>query len=318
MPGRDQTVSEKHIVLICQLNWNGFVPGDIIEIDSFTTHEISGLRSYIIADTGNGEEGYLPLKCTYPCPPDLIHEENITEGSIIISRVNTLKGELKDVPTPELTAYSVEIPVYPGFKDQQLQVYLPEWTQEPKKIELINSVSGKHIVDEDAMNYISGRHVNMKLTDLRPGFYVLYIHYPYGWKHEIKLIKKYPEQMDTDFFPLERLDPIPPVELTDDFSNELKNTALKLNIEWGENFGKPLGPRILQIYPELKSEEIEALELLCNNAKYEFFGLYTKAINDKSISEMEVYHQIYDKYPWINKDNLSMLSSQGNYYAMRG
>lgn len=102
-------------------------------------------------------------------------------------------------------------------------------------------------------------------------------------------------------------------------SPEVLNAGLELALEWGQNFGKPVGPRLAVLHPELSAGQLEACELLCQEAKYFAFrvlyDLYEQGYKDPSTQQ---YHQpVLDKYPWISGENLNRLLTQGRYYAWR-
>lgn len=104
-----------------------------------------------------------------------------------------------------------------------------------------------------------------------------------------------------------------------ELSPEILNQGLDMALEWGENFGKPIGPRLAALYPELSVEQLWACEKLCQEAKHFAFKvlyeLYGAGHKDPSTAQ---YHDVVlDKYPWVSSQNLSRLLTQGRYYAWR-
>ena len=102
-------------------------------------------------------------------------------------------------------------------------------------------------------------------------------------------------------------------------SGEILNQGLDRALEWGENFGKPIGPRLAALYPELSVEQLEHCEMLCQEVKYFAFQvlyqLYEQGHKDPSASQYD--RPVLEKYPWVSSENLSRLLTQGRYYAWR-
>ncbi len=102
-------------------------------------------------------------------------------------------------------------------------------------------------------------------------------------------------------------------------SAEVLNTGLELALEWGENFGKPIGPRLAVLFPKLSPEQLEAYEKICQEAKYFAFEVLYKLYENghKDPSTQQYDRPVLDKYPWVSNENLSRLLTQGRYYAWR-
>ena len=100
------------------------------------------------------------------------------------------------------------------------------------------------------------------------------------------------------------------------------NQGLSLAMEWGEHWLKPIQERLAVLHPELSKEELDGYNEVCRQAMFEGFEiLYTLANPNQGENSSDVSTDrmgwMMEKYPWINKDNLSRLYSQGMYYAMK-
>ena len=94
---------------------------------------------------------------------------------------------------------------------------------------------------------------------------------------------------------------------------DIINIALKLSLEWGKGFVKPLDIKLMKALPYLSGTDIEKI------SEY--------VIQERDEVLWKIYYPNWDvdaqkatikKYPWINKDNLASLDSQGKYYAWHG
>jgi hypothetical protein len=104
-----------------------------------------------------------------------------------------------------------------------------------------------------------------------------------------------------------------------ELSAETLNQGLNMALEWGENFGKPIGPRLAALYPELSAEQLEKCEKVCEEVKsfafqvlYELYGA-----GHKDPTAAQYHNVVRAKYPWVSSENLSRLLTQGRYYAWR-
>jgi hypothetical protein len=103
---------------------------------------------------------------------------------------------------------------------------------------------------------------------------------------------------------------------------DILNDGLDLAMAWGEDWLKPIQPRLAKLHPELSAEELEAYNTVCQEAM--LFGCekakqYTAiAMAEEHTKNLELFSsQIRQRYPWANDDNLSCLFSQGIYYALK-
>lgn len=100
---------------------------------------------------------------------------------------------------------------------------------------------------------------------------------------------------------------------------EILNAALALSLEWGENFGKPIGARIRAQYPELTADDAAALGTWCAEVKkFAFDAVEEEFPKIEAGSTGTATTQISAKYPQLDDENLSRLNSQGMYYAWHG
>ena len=103
---------------------------------------------------------------------------------------------------------------------------------------------------------------------------------------------------------------------------DILNEGLHLAMAWGEDWLKPIQPRLAKLHSELSIEELEQYNTVCQEAM--FFGWeqakqYTAiAMAEEHKRNLEMFSsQIRQRYPWTNDDNLSRLFSQGIYYALK-
>ena len=100
------------------------------------------------------------------------------------------------------------------------------------------------------------------------------------------------------------------------------NEGLHLALAWGEDWLKPIQPRLAKLHPELRAEELEQYNTICQEAMrfgYEKAKQYAAiALAEEHTKNLELFSsQIRQRYPWANDDNLSSLFSQGIYYALK-
>lgn len=98
------------------------------------------------------------------------------------------------------------------------------------------------------------------------------------------------------------------------------NKALSLSLEWGKEWLKPIQNRLMYIIPRLSGNDIEKISEYIIGVRDDIFE---KIYNDHFDSESQTFDSdvvriTKEKYPWINKNNLSRLDSQGRYYAWHG
>lgn len=100
---------------------------------------------------------------------------------------------------------------------------------------------------------------------------------------------------------------------------EILNVGLEMALEWGENFGKPIQPRLAERYPNLNEKQLDGYSEICKKVKSLGFDLiyelYPKGGVDSARGNWR--QEILEQYPWVCEQNLSHIYSQGCYYAWR-
>lgn len=99
----------------------------------------------------------------------------------------------------------------------------------------------------------------------------------------------------------------------------LLNEGLCLAMEWGENWLKPIQPRLCELHPELSRETLNEIDLFCRKAMQEAHELVKEMITNQGLN---VNHEAYsrnlrERHPWINDENIARLHSQGMYYSLK-
>ncbi len=98
-------------------------------------------------------------------------------------------------------------------------------------------------------------------------------------------------------------------------NDKIANAALNLSLEWGENFGKPINARLIEMFPQVSETQAAELDRLCKEIKRYAFDLYYDMVASNKMNEGTVQQKIKTRYPFLDKDNLSRLGTQGMYYA---
>lgn len=109
-------------------------------------------------------------------------------------------------------------------------------------------------------------------------------------------------------------------------TDEILNVGLSLALEWGENWLRPIQERLARLYPNLRSDQLDE----CNSTCQSVMKLSNKLILSSTTLQLSMAKgeglqtgqkewemAILKSYPWINKENLGQLFSQGMYYAMK-
>ena len=97
---------------------------------------------------------------------------------------------------------------------------------------------------------------------------------------------------------------------------EIENYALKISLEFGENFGKDISERLLRKIPNLMESEIVNYKELVKNVEKDCWNcadLNGPQINAEQLNEFLI-EKIFKKYTWINKQNQSNIFSKFSYY----
>lgn len=97
-------------------------------------------------------------------------------------------------------------------------------------------------------------------------------------------------------------------------SHELVNAAMKLSLEWGADFGKPIQARLMKMFPEVTQAQADELEELCKQIKRFSFDLYFQVPAGK-MTDSGVQAKIREHYPFLSHEVVQRISVQGMYYA---
>lgn len=99
----------------------------------------------------------------------------------------------------------------------------------------------------------------------------------------------------------------------------LLNEGLALAMEFGQDWLKPIQPRLLQRYPALGRAELDELDGECRAAMS--FGhkvTYEHCVKfGKTVSVATIAPAVRAKFPWVSEANMARLFSQGMYYAYK-
>ncbi|MBI5652191.1 MAG: hypothetical protein HZC40_17380 [Chloroflexi bacterium] len=95
----------------------------------------------------------------------------------------------------------------------------------------------------------------------------------------------------------------------------IANTALDLSLEWGPNFGKPIQDRLLKKFPTITRARADELDQFCKEVKKFAFDLYYDQVMPGKMRQDAAQAKIKQRYPFLNRANLSRLDTQGMYYA---
>lgn len=101
-----------------------------------------------------------------------------------------------------------------------------------------------------------------------------------------------------------------------DYSDDILNAALALSVEWGENFRKPIGERLLARFADIEPDDMAHIEQVVKDAEYLIYSLGEKELAGE-ITESEITRFARDKFPWLDAANAARLKNIAMYYARR-
>jgi hypothetical protein len=164
------------------------------------------------------------------------------------------------------------------------------------------------------------------ISHLRPGFYEALITFADGSTGRLTFIKFFPARFSAGYPGIrnherpivhqEEVKMIAVAAYEPDHESELLNKALELATEWGENFRKPIHDRIRVFYPELDDPEIDRLTTIAREAESYIYHLGERELAAE-IREADIPNLAREKYPWLNKNNVSRLSGIAMFYARK-
>ena len=112
------------------------------------------------------------------------------------------------------------------------------------------------------------------------------------------------------------------VETQEDILENYKilNLALKRSLEWGRKFEMPLDNKLMNSIPNLSGTDIDRVSQYVIQVRDDvLWKIYYPNWDVKTETlKIDAQKVAAEKYPWINKDNLTSLDSQGMYYAWHG
>ena len=98
---------------------------------------------------------------------------------------------------------------------------------------------------------------------------------------------------------------------------DIQNAALRLSLEWGENFMAPIQARLRETFPELTPDQADELEKSSRQIQSFAFALYEELYFEK-MTRAEVEAKIKVAHAFLDADNMARLYNQGMYYAWHG
>lgn len=103
-------------------------------------------------------------------------------------------------------------------------------------------------------------------------------------------------------------------------NHRVLNLALKRSLEWGKKFEMPLDNKLMNSIPTLSGSDIEKVSKYVIQVRDDILWKIYYPNWDVKMETLKIDAQkiTAEKYPWINKDNLVSLDSQGMYYAWHG
>lgn len=98
------------------------------------------------------------------------------------------------------------------------------------------------------------------------------------------------------------------------FDADTLNAALAMSLEWGPVRNRPLEERLAERFPNMTPREALALKLTCSEVESLAFRQYERLYLNE-IPQAEADSSILGAFPWISRDNMAHLFTQGQYYA---
>ena len=99
----------------------------------------------------------------------------------------------------------------------------------------------------------------------------------------------------------------------------LRNDALELAMDWGEDWLAPIHARLRQRHPQLSPEQLDALDAtarqtmqLGQETAYRLVREHGREVSEPAFASIVLAQQ-----PWLRADNASRLFRQSMYYAWK-
>lgn len=281
-----------------------------------TLVELSVGDQITLPDGGDGEAVFIDRSILLPCPE---FAENVPPGQCPVTVTSISSGELNGVSVDESIHFQViVVPIAAGVDEVRSAT--------------VNDRLHGWQADRYESATVEGKY-RLHIGHLPPGFYETIFELPARDLLRMTFIKFFPKQFTDRYSEIAQTErmmsggsdirevPIPAIAIKphhrgDPFSDELRNYALKLTTEWGENYGKPIDERILQLFPELSVEEIAELTKLSREAEYYIYDLAAQELDGK-IREDQIIPLASEKFTWLDRENAARLTNIGMYYARR-
>lgn len=100
-------------------------------------------------------------------------------------------------------------------------------------------------------------------------------------------------------------------------NGDIYNTAVKLSLEFGENFKAPIQDRLQACFPGISEEEADSLDEHCRELMSFCIRLAEKYVFEQVYSQDEVLNLIKQAYPKLESDNLRMLFAEAEWFARK-
>ncbi len=97
---------------------------------------------------------------------------------------------------------------------------------------------------------------------------------------------------------------------------QIENYALKIHLEFGENFGKDISERLSKKFPNINENEINNCKKLVKDIEKECWNCVDyngPQINVEQLNN-SLFEKVFKKYTWINKQNRSNIFTKFSYY----
>ncbi len=99
------------------------------------------------------------------------------------------------------------------------------------------------------------------------------------------------------------------------------NVALELAMTFGEDWLKPVQPRLSNRYPDLSRKELDQYDAQCREVmelgQQQAPDCWRKAGVKRNDGLKLFRAAVHARFPWVSNENLTHLYSQGCYYAWK-
>lgn len=294
------------------------------------------VMGYRLPDRGDGIPGFIANDDVIPCPQ---FAENVPPGKcpvkITFQRVLSDADASFDENPNNIGVSGIYINENQHW--QKIVIPLPPKFTEISRVTLTNTLTNFEVDSyENASLEESeyGQAYCLHVGHVGPGFYEVNMRLERGRFLRIRFIKFFPPEFEARYETLkngpinkpifERSAESMPVNSfhshTEDdeyeFPLEMMNQALAFATEWGENFRQPIDDRMLQIYPDLSTDQIARLKKLADEAESCILALAEDELAGK-IEESDIVPLARSRFPWLNENQLYRIKNIGMYWARK-